>query len=202
MNRREILRGVAGVAGLTALGADSKSPEMAVNVLLDEPVGAIKPSLYSQFTEHIGGVIYDGIWVGTDSKVPNQGGIRKQLIDHVKRLGHVVVRWPGGCFADRYHWRDGVGPVQHRPRRFGRWSEVTEPNTFGTHEFIRFCRLSEVQPYFAANVGTGSPEEFQQWVEYCNAPAGSTSLADERAVNDDLQPLGVRYWGVGNESWG
>ena len=81
-------------------------------------------------------------------------------------------------------------------------AEVTEPNTFGTHEFIRFCRLSEVEPYFAANVGTGSPEEFQQWVEYCNAPAESTTLADERVANGDLEPLGVRYWGVGNESWG
>ena len=113
-----------------------------------------------------------------------------------------MVRWPGGCFADRYHWRDGIGPVASRPRRFGRWKEVTEPNTFGTHEFIRFCRLCEVEPYFAANVGTGSPEEFQQWVEYCNAPAGSTTLADERAANGDREPLGVRYWGVGNESWG
>lgn len=204
------MRGVVGLAALGATvpalnriaGAGARAPELAVNVLLDEPGGTIKPSLYSQFTEHIGGVIYDGIWVGTDSKVPNIGGIRKELIDHVKRLGHVVVRWPGGCFADRYHWRDGIGPVARRPRRFGRWSEVTEPNTFGTHEFIRFCRLCEVEPYFAANVGTGSPEEFQQWVEYCNAPAGSTTLADERAINGDLQPLGVRYWGVGNESWG
>ena len=178
MNRRVALQGLAGLAAAAGgrpafehlSGAASMAPEASVTVLLDEPIGTIRPAVYGQFTEHIGGVIYDGIWVGTDSKVPNIGGIRKDLVEHVKRLGKVVIRWPGGCFADRYHWRDGIGPAASRPRRFGRWSEVTEPNTFGTHEFIRFCRLCEAEPYFAANVGTGSPEEFQQWVEYCNAP--------------------------------
>ena len=175
---------------------------LSVTVLLDEPTGTIKPAIYSQFAEHIGGVIYDGIWVGTDSKVANIDGIRAKLVEHVKQLGHVVVRWPGGCFADKYHWRDGIGPKNTRPRRYGRWRDETESNQFGTHEFIRFCNLCEVEPYFAANVGTGSPEEFQQWVEYCNAPAGSTSLADERAASGARDPLKVRYWGVGNESWG
>ncbi|MGO9813976.1 MAG: alpha-N-arabinofuranosidase [Isosphaeraceae bacterium] len=210
MKRRTMLRGLAGVAALGSAGAAIKrisgaragASGLSVTVRLDEPIGTIRPAIYSQFAEHIGGVIYDGIWVGADSKVPNIGGIRKALVEHVKRLGKVVVRWPGGCFADRYHWRDGIGPVASRPRRFGRWREVTEPNTFGTHEFIRFCRLCDVEPYFAANVGTGSPEEYQQWVEYCNAPAGSTTLADERAANGQREPLGIRYWGVGNESWG
>jgi alpha-N-arabinofuranosidase len=174
----------------------------AVTVLLNEPIGTIRPSLYSQFAEHIGGVIYDGVWVGPESKVANFEGIRRTLVEHVRQLGPVVVRWPGGCFADKYHWRDGIGPRASRPRRFGRWREETETNQFGTHEFIRFCGLSGVQPYFAANVGTGAPEEFQQWVEYANAPAGSTSLADLRAANGDREPFGVRYWGVGNESWG
>ncbi len=175
---------------------------MSVNVLLDESTGTIKPALYGQFAEHLGGVIYDGIWVGPDSKVPNIGGIRRALVEHVRRLGRVVVRWPGGCFADAYHWRDGIGPRAKRPRRFGRWREDTESNQFGTHEFLRFCRLCDVEPYFAANVGTGSAEEFQQWVEYCNAPAGKTTLADERVANGDREPFRVRYWGVGNESWG
>jgi alpha-N-arabinofuranosidase len=191
---------VAAAPWLVAQGA--QSAEMSVTVLLDEPIGTIQPAIYSQFAEHIGGVIYDGIWVGPDSKVPNEDGIRKAVIDHVRRLGPIVVRWPGGCFADRYHWRDGIGPTPSRPRRFGRWREETEPNQFGTHEFLRFCRLCGVQPYLAANVGTGTAEEFQQWVEYCNAPAGSTTLADERVANGDRDPLGVRYWGVGNESWG
>jgi alpha-N-arabinofuranosidase len=170
--------------------------------MLDEPFGTIAPALYSQFTEHIGGVIYDGIWVGPESKIANIDGIRRTLVEHVKQLGPVVVRWPGGCFADNYHWRDGIGPRDRRPRRFGRWREETETNQFGTHEFIRFCRLTGTQPYLAANVGTGSPEEFQQWLEYCNAPAKATSLADERAANGQREPFGVRYWGVGNESWG
>jgi alpha-N-arabinofuranosidase len=171
-------------------------------VLLDEPIGTIRPAIQSQFAEHIGGVIYDGIWVGPESKVANIGGIRKTLVEHVKQLGPVVVRWPGGCFADKYHWRDGIGPPANRPRRFGRWREETETNQFGTHEFVRFCQICGVEPYFAANVGTGSPEEFQQWVEYANAPAGSTTLADERATNGRSDPFRVRYWGVGNESWG
>ncbi len=210
MNRRNVVKGLMGVAALGGAlpafsrisGAGARATDASVTVLLGEPIVTIRPAIYSQFTEHIGGVIYDGIWVGMESKVPNIGGIRKSLVEHVKRLGKIVVRWPGGCFADRYHWRDGIGPAAARPRRFGRWREATEPNTFGTHEFIRFCRLCGVEPYFAANVGTGSPEEFQQWVEYCNAPAGSTTLADERAAHGDRDPLRVRYWGVGNESWG
>ncbi len=209
MNRRVVLQSIAGLGASSGLGAvlggvaaASRSAEASISVLLDEPIGTIRPTIYGHFTEHIGGVIYDGIWVGPDSKVPNIHGIRKALVEHVRRLGKTAVRWPGGCFADRYHWRDGIGPADSRPRRFGRWRETTEPNTFGTHEFLRFCRLCGAEPYFAANVGTGSAEEFQQWVEYCNAPAGSTTLADERAANGDREPLGVRYWGVGNESWG
>jgi alpha-N-arabinofuranosidase len=164
---------------------------MAVTVRLGDAIGTIKPAIYSHFAEHIGGVIYDGIWVGPQSKVPNIDGMRRSLIEHVRRLGRVVVRWPGGCFADKYHWRDGIGPRDQRPRRFGRWKEVTESNQFGTHEFMHFCRLCGVEPYFAANVGTGSAEEFQQWVEYCNAPAGATTLADERAKNGDEKPFAV-----------
>jgi alpha-N-arabinofuranosidase len=209
MTRRSALKHLAGGAAASAVGvgwfrarAAEPASAPAVTVGLDEPFGTIKPALYSHFAEHIGGVIYDGIWVGPDSKVPNIDGIRRALVEHVRRLGRVVVRWPGGCFADKYHWRDGIGPRDKRPRRFGRWKEVTEPNHFGTHEFIRFCRLCEVTPYFAANVGTGTPEEFQDWVEYCNAPPGSTTLADERVANGDRDPFGIRLWGVGNESWG
>jgi alpha-L-arabinofuranosidase len=213
IDRRTVLRRMvqAGTtAGVVAATAATRPPragaglaaELAVTVLLDEPIGTIRPALYSQFAEHIGGVIYDGIWVGPESKVANIDGIRQALVEYVRQLGPVVVRWPGGCFADKYHWRDGIGPRSHRPRRFGRWREETETNQFGTHEFIRFCRLCGVEPYLAANVGTGSPEEFQQWVEYCNAPAGSTSLADDRTTNGQREAFGVRYWGVGNESWG
>ena len=211
IDRRAAIKRLA-LAGTTAAAAsgsvriagalNQKGPEFSITVLLDEPIGTIRPAIYSQFAEHIGGVIYDGIWVGPDSKIANIDGIRRTLVEHVRQLGPVVVRWPGGCFADNYHWRDGIGPRPARPRRFGRWREETETNQFGTHEFMRFCRLCNVEPYFAANVGTGSPEEFQEWVEYCNAPAGSTTLADDRVKNGQREPFGIRYWGVGNESWG
>jgi alpha-N-arabinofuranosidase len=209
--RRKVIKALLGTAALCALGQGARQrrlqaaaapPPLSVKVLLGERIGIIRPTLYSHFAEHIGGVIYDGIWVGPDSKVPNIDGIRHSLLEHVRRLGKVAVRWPGGCFADKYHWRDGVGPREKRPRRFGRWREVTEPNHFGTHELLRFCRLAGVEPYFAANVGTGSAEEFQQWIEYVNAPAGSTSIAEEREANGEKEPFKVRYWGVGNESWG
>ena len=200
ITRRSLLAGLA-VAPILAASSRAKA-EANIDVALEEVVGTIKPALQSHFAEHIGGVIYDGIWVGPDSKIANVGGIRKALIDHVKRLGPVVVRWPGGCFADRYHWRDGIGPQANRPRRFGRWREDTESNKFGTHEFIKFCKLTGTTPYFAANVETGSAEEFQSWVEYCNAPADRTTLGDERVSNGNREPFGVRYWGVGNESWG
>ena len=178
------------------------SPALAVDVLLDESTGTIKPALYGQFAEHIGGVIYDGIWVGPESKIANIDGIRQRPGRARPPLGPVVVRWPGGCFADKYHWRDGIGPRDKRPRRFGRWREETETNQFGTHEFMRFCRLVRRRAVFRRQRRHRLAEEFQQWVEYCNAPAGSTTLADERVANGDREPFGVRYWGVGNESWG
>lgn len=213
VSRRSALKRIAQTASVCAAGGfatrqpatgagRTSGDKTDVTVLLDESIGTIKPELYGQFIEHIGGVIYDGIWVGRNSKIPNIDGIRRSVVEHVRRLGKVVVRWPGGCFADSYHWRDGIGQESKRPRRFGRWNENTESNQFGTHEFLHFSRLCEVEPYLAANVGTGTAEEFQQWVEYCNAPAQRTTLAAERAANGDRKPFGVRYWGVGNESWG
>ena len=159
LSRLGILGAAAATAGASAsaipsvLGSRPTSScattaDLTVTVLLDEPIATIRPAIYSQFAEHIGGVIYDGIWVGPDSKVANVDGIRAKLVEHVKQLGPVVVRWPGGCFADKYHWRDGIGPPPARPRRFGRWREETESNQFGTHEFIRFCQLCERRAVF------------------------------------------------------
>ena len=206
MTRRGFIGGallaLAGLHGGRRIWAAPLSVRTAtVEVLLDEPIGTIAPELYGHFTEHLGGVIYGGVWVGEESAVPNIGGIRQSLVEWMKRLRPAVIRWPGGCFADVYHWRDGIGPRGKRPRRHGRWNDATEPNLFGSHEFIRFCRLVGAEPYIGANVGTGNAEEFQQWVEYCNAPAGSTTLADERAANGSVEPFRVRYWGIGNESW-
>ena len=142
--------------------------------------------------EHLGGVIYDGIWVGENSKVPNVNGLRKELIDEMKKIKAPVIRYPGGCFADSYDWRDGIGPADKRPRRTNFWAGVEtasgpanhkyETNHFGTNEFVRFCKLIGAQPYLAANVRSLTPKDFYSWVEYCNSPSGSTTLADERAA--------------------
>lgn len=218
INRRTCLKGLACGAAAAALAGGSQARLWAtesagsratLDILLDEQIrepdgkpAVISPLLHGHFIEHIGGVIYDGIWVGPDSTVANMNGIRKALVESFKKIAPPVIRWPGGCFADRYHWRDGIGPAASRPRRFNRWSERVEPNAFGTHEFMNFCRLVGAEPYLAANVGAGTVEEFQQWVEYCNAPAGSTTLADERVANRAADPFKVRLWGVGNENWG
>ncbi|HET9984391.1 MAG TPA: alpha-L-arabinofuranosidase C-terminal domain-containing protein, partial [Longimicrobiales bacterium] len=185
-----------------------------IEVLTGEPIGTIAPEIYGHFAEHLGGVVYDGSWVGEDSKIPNVGGIRKALVDALKPIRPGVVRWPGGCFADAYDWRDGVGPREKRPRRTNFWADDRsirdlgniparfDPNRFGTNEFMRFCRLVGAQPYLAANVRTLPAKAFFEWVEYCNSPAGSTTLAELRAAGGDREPFGARFWGIGNESWG
>ena len=196
------------LASATAVSAS----DSRIEVLPDEVLGTISPNIYGHFIEHIGGVIYDGVWVGENSKVKNIGGIRKELIDEMRKIKAPVVRYPGGCFADSYDWRDGVGPADKRPRRANFWIEAEpnsepanhryEPNRFGTDEFMRFCKLIGCQPYLGANVRSLPAEAFYRWVEYCNSPAGSTTLADQRATSGSVEPYNVRYWGVGNESWG
>lgn len=202
MQRRTFLKtatasGLAGLAASRAILAADAEIELA----LQEPGAVISPHIYGHFIEHLGGVIYDGIWVGRNSKIPNVDGIRRRFVEDMQRLSAPNLRWPGGCFADGYHWRDGIGPAASRPRTYNYWRS-TEPNQFGTHEFMRLCRLVGAEPYFAANVGSGSPQEFHDWVSYCNAPAGTLTLADQRAANGDKEPFNVQYWGVGNESWG
>jgi alpha-L-arabinofuranosidase len=210
MNRRDFLRAsgyasAAVIAGVSpALAADAM-----IEITAQDAGPEISPHLYGQFIEHLGGVIYDGIWVGRDSKIPNIDGIRKQFVNDMKSIGAPNYRWPGGCFADGYHWRDGIGDPAKRARTYNYWqasmpqgSYDTESNQFGIHEFMRLCRLCGAEPYLAANMSSGSPQEFHDWVSYCNAPAGTVSLAGERATNGDKEPFGVRWWGVGNESWG
>ncbi len=174
----------------------------AVTIHADEPIGIIRPELHGHFLEHLGSATYGGIWVGKDSPVPNYGGLRAAAIDYLRPLRIPVLRWPGGCFADDDHWRDGIGPAGARPRRVNRWwGGTVEGNSFGTHEFMELCKLLGARPYLAGNIGSGSPGELRDWVEYCNYPFGST-LADERMANGAPGPFGVRYWGIGNESWG
>ncbi|HHX45120.1 MAG TPA: alpha-N-arabinofuranosidase [Chloroflexi bacterium] len=168
----------------------------------EEPIAIINPNIQGHFAEHLGGCIYDGIWVGEESTIPNIDGIRTDVVEALRRLRPPVVRWPGGCFADDYHWRDGIGPRAERPRRVNLWwGETIESNAFGTHEFLRFCNLIGAQPYICGNVGSGSPRELRDWVEYCNFP-GESTLALERGANGSPEPFGVQYWGVGNENWG
>ena len=208
--RRNFLK-CAAATGVAALGGLRPLPAADAEIEVDpsQPGPTISPHVYGHFIEHLGGVVYDGIWVGRDSKVPNVGGIRKQFVDDMKRIGAPNLRWPGGCFADGYHWRDGIGAAGKRPRTYNYWEHrmptgrhAVESNAFGIHEFMRLCRLVGAEPYVAANVGSGTPREFHDWMSYCNAPPGTLSLADERAANGDEEPFNVKYWGVGNESWG
>ncbi len=218
MDRRQFLKSSAMAGAVLAFSGRrvwAKSTDAHVEVFLDEPGGLINPNLYGQFTEHIGGVIYDGVWVGEHSKIPNQYGIRTELVERLKQIHVPVIRWPGGCFADSYDWKDGIGPPTKRPIRTNFWEtdrdaerlhekgpQIFEPNQFGTNEFMRFCKLTQAQPYLAANLRSLPALSFDQWVEYCNSPAGSTTLADMRGEAGFREPFEVKYWGVGNESWG
>ncbi len=218
IRRRDFLRNSVAAAGIVwlspgmSLSAALGPAAARIEVLPDEPLGTISPNIYGHFAENLSGVIYDGIWVGEDSKVPNIHGIRKELVDEMRKIRPAVVRYPGGCFADSYDWRDGIGPAEKRPRRTNFWiegespnapaSHKYDPNRFGTNEFVRFCRLVGGEPYLAANVRSLPAQEFYRWVEYCNSPAGSTTLADLRAAAGFPEPFNVKYWGVGNESWG
>jgi alpha-N-arabinofuranosidase len=213
VQRREFLAAAAGL--LIASPLRAQAADSSVDVFVTEPIGAISRNIYGHFTEHIGGVIYDGVWVGENSKIPNEGGIRKSLIDSLKRIKAPVIRWPGGCFADSYDWKDGVGPRAKRATRTNFWEvdpdakrlhekgvQLFDENAFGTDEFIRFCRLSGAEPYLAANLRSLPALDFDHWVEYCNSPAGSTTYARLREAGGSPEPFRVRYWGVGNESWG
>jgi alpha-N-arabinofuranosidase len=171
-----------------------------------DTIARINPNIYGHFAEHLGRCIYDGIWVGEESPIPNTGGFRNDLIQALRRMKPAVIRWPGGCFADDYHWQDGIGPRAARPRRINiHWGEVVESNQVGTQEFVRFCRLVGAEPYFCGNVGSGTARELRDWVEYCNfpdsGPNGST-WAQQRAADGSPEPFNVTYWGVGNENWG
>lgn len=180
----------------------SGSLEVTVTIRADQPGPKINRNIYGQFAEHLGHGIYGGIWVGEDSSIPNTRGYRNDVVEALKELSVPVIRWPGGCFADEYHWRDGIGPREERPVRINTtWGGVEEPNEFGTHEFLDFAELIDADAYVAGNVGTGSPREMAQWVEYITSDTNST-LAEERRANGRDGPWRLPYFGVGNENWG
>ena len=161
----------------------------------------IEPEIYGQFTEHLGSCIYGGIWVGENSTIPNTRGYRNDVVEAIRELKVPVMRWPGGCFADEYHWMDGIGPREQRPRMVNtNWGGTVEDNSFGTHEFLDLCELTGVQPYISGNVGSGSVEELAKWVEYMTAEDGP--MARLRKENGREKPWKLKYLGIGNETWG
>ena len=209
IRRRDFLRStVAGAGALLASRClpfakafDAATTGARIEVLPDEPLGTISPNIYGHFTENLSGVVYDGMWVGENSKIPNIHGIRKELVDEMRKIKPSVVRFPGGCFADSYDWRrTNFWEGEESPRAPA--SHRYDPNQFGTNEFVRFCKLIGSEPYLAGNVRSLTAQDFYRWIEYCNSPAGSTTLADTRAAAGFIDPFNVRYWGVGNESWG
>lgn len=164
--------------------------------------GHINPEIYGHFSEHLGRCIYEGLYVGENSDIPNVNGMRKDVVDALKEIKIPVLRWPGGCFADEYHWKDGIGPKENRKVMVNtHWGGVTEDNSFGTHEFFELCDQLGCKTYVNGNVGSGSVQEMSEWVEYMTF-SGKSPMADLRKVNGREEPWRVDYFGVGNENWG
>ena len=194
---------VAAIAQTAPAATNAAAATVTVTgtVKAGAPGATIDRRIFSQFAEHLGYGIYGGIWVGPGSKIPNTRGYRNDVVAALRALKVPVVRWPGGCFADEYHWREGVGPRNKRPTKVNtNWGGVTESNAFGTHEFMDFAELLGAEAYVSGNVGNGTPAEMAEWVEYITAPAGT--LADERAKNGRKQPWKLPMFGIGNELWG
>ena len=165
-------------------------------------ISHINPEIYGHFSEHLGRCIYNGIYVGEDSSVPNTDGIRNDIIEAFRKIKLPVLRWPGGCFADEYHWKDGIGEKASRKKMINtNWGGVTEDNSFGTNEFFRLCELVGCEPYIAGNLGSGTVEELSQWVEYMTLEGGSP-ISEMRKKNGAKKPWKLKYLGIGNENWG
>jgi len=175
---------------------------MKVLVNADIKKGKINKNIYGHFSEHLGRCIYEGIWVGEDSEIENIKGYRADVIEALKKLKIPVLRWPGGCFADEYHWMDGIGPKEKRPYMINtHWGGVVENNHFGTHEFMELCDMIGAEPYICGNLGSGTVQEMQQWVEYMTFD-GKSPMADLRRANGREEPWKLKYFGIGNENWG
>ena len=191
----------AAVLTLVTLPNMGKTVDVEIVPEPQKESAIVSPEIYGQFAEHLGRCIYGGIWVGEDSEIPNINGYRSDVVEAFRALQIPVLRWPGGCFADEYHWRDGIGPKEDRPTMVNsNWGGTVEDNSFGTHEFFNFCELLGIEPYLSANVGSGTVEEMAKWVEYITAKDGP--MAKEREKNGRKEPWHLKYLGVGNESWG
>lgn len=178
--------------------------QTTIYIETDKGEHTINKNIYGHFAEHLGRCIYGGFYVGEkNNKIPNTNGIRNDVVNAIKELKVPVLRWPGGCFADTYHWKDGIGPKADRPSMLNIWwGNVREDNSFGTHEFLNMCELLETEPYLSANVGSGTPQELADWIKYTNHPAGTSPMPELREKNGRTKPWKVKYWGIGNEAWG
>jgi alpha-N-arabinofuranosidase len=190
------------LVSFAAAGMTAQTPTATLTLHADEPGPVINRNIYGQFSEHLGHCIYGGIWVGPDSPIPNVRGIRSDVVAALRQIQVPVVRWPGGCFADEYHWKDGIGPAKDRPKMINtNWGGVVEDNSFGTHEFMDFCDQVGCEPYITGNLGSGSVREMMEWVEYMTSDADSP-LANLRRRNGRDKPWHVKYFAIGNEAWG
>ena len=184
-----------------ALTASSAKQPVKISLKPAEAKDTISRMIYGQFAEHLGACVYEGIWVGEDSDIPNTNGYRNDALQALKVLKVPVLRWPGGCFADDYHWRDGIGNPQSRPTLINNnWGGTQEDNSFGTHEFFNLCEMAGIEPYLSVNIGSGAVQEAAEWIEYVTSPNGPR--AEERARNGRKEPWHLKYVGIGNESWG
>jgi alpha-N-arabinofuranosidase len=178
------------------------SAQNTFTVNADQGKEVISKHIYGHFSEHLGHCIYGGYWVGEDSQIPNTRGIRNDVVQALRDIRIPNLRWPGGCFADEYHWMDGIGPRDKRPKMVNtHWGGVVEDNSFGTHEFLDLCEQLGCEPYICGNVGSGTVEEMSKWVEYITFD-GESPMANLRRQNGREEPWKVKFWGVGNENWG
>lgn len=162
----------------------------------------IDKNIYGHFAEHLGRCIYEGIYVGENSEIENTDGIRNDVLDALRKMKIPVLRWPGGCFADEYHWKDGIGPKENRKKMINtHWGGVVEDNSFGTHEFLRLCELLSCEPYIAGNVGSGTVQEMSEWMEYMTF-SGVSPMSALRSENGREDAWKIPYFGIGNENWG
>jgi len=184
------------------LSVTAQTSTSKITIHADQGKNVINKEIYGQFAEHLGTCIYGGIWVGENSPIPNTKGYRNDVLNALKELHIPVLRWPGGCFADEYHWNDGIGPKEKRPKMVNNnWGGVIEDNSFGTNEFFNLCEMLGCEPYLSGNVGSGTVEELAKWVEYITS-AGDSPMARLRRLNGRDKPWKLKYLGVGNESWG
>ncbi len=195
----KVLISAALCAASMAMSAQQTSE---ITVKVSEGNQVIPKEIYGQFAEHLGTCVYGGLWVGENSPIPNTNGYRNDVLNALKALKVPVLRWPGGCFADEYHWTDGIGPKADRPKMVNNnWGGTIEDNSFGTHEFLNLCELLGTEPYISGNVGSGTVEELAKWVEYMTSD-GDSPMANLRRKNGRDKAWKVKYLGVGNESWG